>query len=218
LYQRSDKNDPKNYFRFEELFPIAYLGAQAYREIEGVLAILDSTAWRTLSKKALSNVTADDAIRRYHQLFNILNEARGYAYLAEDDCERIEFIEDITCKSPDLLAKKNGSTVLLEVKTLNQSDEGIKNETLHKKEAIKVEPLLSRKLKTRIKRSIRDAREQLERYSLGADRKIVFLFLEMESSQRTCFESYLHLKSFIAEQNSNELKIVGIASPMMLRF
>ena len=45
LYQRSDKDDPRNYFNFKELFPIAYLGAQSYAQLESYLARLDATAW-----------------------------------------------------------------------------------------------------------------------------------------------------------------------------
>ena len=119
LYQRSNKDDPKNYFNFKELFPIAYLGAQAYGEIEQILSRLDSTAWEKLSKKALAGVKADDPTRRHHQLFNLLNEARGYAHLLDEGYTHIEFIEDLTGKSPDLFAKKNDSTAILEVKTVN---------------------------------------------------------------------------------------------------
>jgi len=213
LYQRSNKDDPKNYFNFKELFTIAYLGAQAFQEIEQVLSRLDSTAWEKLSKKALAGVTADDPCRRYHQLFNLLNEARGYSHLLAEGYTHIEFIEDLTGKSPDLFAKKDDSTAILEVKTVNQSDADIKNESLRKNEAIQVDPKLSEKFKTRIKRNIRDAREQLERYQNSANRKIVFLFIFMESSQRTCGESYAELKTFIADQNTKDLEIFFQASP-----
>jgi hypothetical protein len=213
LCQRSNKDDPKNYFNFKELLPIAYLGAQAYWEIEQVLSRLDSTAWEKLSKKALAGVTADDPTRRYHQLFNALNEARGYAYLEDEGYNAIGFIEDLTGKSPDLRAKKNSSIAILEVKTVNQSDEDIKNESLHKNEAIKVSPMLSEKFKARIKRNIRDAQEQLKRYQASATRRVIFLFIHMESSQRTCGESYADLKTFIAGQTTKDLEIVYQASP-----
>jgi hypothetical protein len=213
LYQRSNKDAPKNYFNFKELFPIAYLGAQAYREIEQVLSRLDSTAWEKLSKKALAGVTADDPTRRYHQLFNLLNEARGYAHLLDEGYTHIEFIEDLTGKSPDLFARKNNSTAILEVKTMNPSDEDIKNESLCTNDAIQVDPKLSEKFKTRIKRNIRDAREQLECYQNSANRKIIFLFIYMESSQRICGESYAELKTFIADQTTKDLEIVYQASP-----
>jgi hypothetical protein len=218
LYERSNKDEPKNYFNFKELFPIAYLGKQAYWEIERVISRLDSTAWERLSKKTLASVTADDPSRRYHQLFNHLNEARGYTYLLDEGYSRIEFIEDPTGKSADLVGTNDGSTALLEVKTVNQSDKDIRIEALGNNKAIKVDPLISEKFKTRIKRSIKNARKQLYSYKQRVDRKIVFLFIEMESPQRTCGESYLKLESFISDQNSKDLEVVGQASPMMLRF
>ena len=58
-----------------------------------------------------------------------------------------------------------------------------------------------------------DAREQLVRYQNSADRKIIFLFIYMESSQRTCGESYAELKTFIADQNTRDLEIFFQASP-----
>jgi len=126
---------------------------------------------------------------------------------------QIEFIEDLTGKSPDLFAKKNDSTAILEVKTVNRSDEDIKNEALRKNEAIQVDPKLSKKFRNQIKRNIRGARVQLERYQNSASRKIIFLFIYMESSRRTCGVSYSELKTFIADQNTRDLEIFFQASP-----
>ena len=82
LYQQSKKEHPQNYFNFEKLFPIAFLGSAAYADLENALAKLDAAAWEKLCKKTLSYITKDSSLRGYHQLFNGLNEARGYVYLA----------------------------------------------------------------------------------------------------------------------------------------
>ena len=213
LYQRSQKGNPRNYFNFKELFPIVYVGSEAYADIETVLAKLDEMSWERLSKKALSCITADDPLRRYHQLFNALNEARGYVYLASEGYEQIEFIEDQSRKSPDLLAHKANSLAILEVKTVNQSDEDLAEESLRGGEAIVVEPKLSDRFKSRILRSIRDAREQLDTYPNATDKKIVFLFVHMKSTQRTCGESYAELKSVIDDQNTDGIEVIHQATP-----
>ena len=70
LYQRSEKNDPKNYFNFEDLFPIAFMGSAAYADIEKVLARLDALAWGKLRKKALPYATTAYPLRSYQRLFN----------------------------------------------------------------------------------------------------------------------------------------------------
>src|SRR5947207_8311522 len=125
LYQRSEKGDPKNYFK--ELFPIAYFGWESHVHLEKTLGRLDSAAWEQLRDKALPYVTADDACRRHQQLISTLDEARGYVFLADQGYDRIEIIkpknnEKGHHQSPDLAAIKSGSTAILEVKTVNESD------------------------------------------------------------------------------------------------
>ena len=214
LYQRSRKEDPKNYFNFKELFPIAYIGSAAFVEIERTLARLDAESWEKLRKKTLSFITKDSSRRGYHQLFNGLNEARGYGYLARQGYDQISFIDEYPArKLPDLLAKKLGSMAILEVKTVNQSDEDIGQEILQRHVATKVEPRLSEKFKSRILRSIRDAREQLDAYPNPTDRKIAFLFVHMDSSQSTCGESYAELDKFVSAQTTSSLEVIHQATP-----
>jgi hypothetical protein len=171
-------------------------------------------SWEKLRKKTPSYITKDSSRRGYHQFFNGLNEARGYGYLADQGYDQINFIdEDPARKLPDLLAKKPGSKAILEVKTVNQSDEDIGQEFLRRHEAIKVEPRLSEKFKSRILRSIRDAGEQLDAYPNSVDRKIAFLFVHMEWSQRTCGESYTELAHFVSDQTTSSLEVIHQVTP-----
>ncbi|MGA9450629.1 MAG: hypothetical protein WBW41_04705 [Verrucomicrobiia bacterium] len=214
LYQRSKKDDPQNYFNFEKLFPIAFLGSAAYADLENALAKLDAAAWEKLRKKTLSYITKDSSLRGYHQLFNGLNEARGCIYLAEQGYDQICFIEEEPPrKLPDLLAKRLGSVAILEVKSVNPSEEDINQQVIRERETIKVDPRLTEKFKTRIKRSIRDAREQLDAYPYSTDRKIVFLIIQMEFTQSTCGESYIELNNFIAGQNAGGIEVIHQARP-----
>src|SRR6185369_1149062 len=125
LYQRSDKGNPKNYFDFRELCPSA---SGSFALSEKTFARLDAKSWEKLREKALPYVTVDDRLRRYQQLWSALDEARGYVLLADEGYEQIEFIEPKKDKkgnpqSPDLTATKDCSTAVLEVKTVNESND-----------------------------------------------------------------------------------------------
>jgi len=209
LYQRSEKNDPKNYFNFNELFPIAFLGSAAYADIEKALARLDATAWEKLRKKALPYVTTDDPLRSYQQLFNTLDEARGYIFLADQGYEQIEFIEPELRKKnnpelPDLVARKSDSTAILEVKTINESDDCLKPTAPWRHGAVIVPPSLSEKLEDKIDSTIQKARSQLNSYPLRTDRKIVLLVSHFDHGQKTGGHLYLELEKFIAFRNMKD--------------
>ena len=114
LYEHSDKTSPKNYFNVNYPLPLA--------EEEKRLARLDSASWQVLRDKAVRHVWFDDPTRRYQQLWNTLDEARGYEFLADQGYERIEFIEPSKkdgIRAPDLIGRNAGSAAVLEVKTIS---------------------------------------------------------------------------------------------------
>src|SRR6266571_3991388 len=206
LYQRSKKDEPKNYFNFKELFPIALLGYEAYAQTEKRLARLDAESWEKLREKALDYVTVDDPLRRYQQLFNTLDEARGYVFLADQGYVEIEFIERKKGKqgkgqSPDLRATRNGLTAILEVKTINESDATLDPGALWRREAVKVREDLSVAFKDKLVSTIEQARNQLNDYPEPSDRKIVLLVVCFDIGQKTSAQSYVELESFIASQS-----------------
>ncbi len=57
LYQHSDKDNPKSYFDFKKLFPIA---SRAFAESEKLFSRLDLKSWERLRDKALPYIAADD--------------------------------------------------------------------------------------------------------------------------------------------------------------
>jgi len=100
-----------------------------YLRQERVLQGLDDTAWEHLKKEALPLLAARDKRGRgWHQLFDILNEARAYNYLKSLGCKNLRFIPRSPRsheKSPDLEGTLDLDHVLCEVKTINISDEEI---------------------------------------------------------------------------------------------
>lgn len=101
---------------------------QIFRARENELQELDSSAWEALKKKTCGYLTAKDAKRGWQQLFDYLNEARGYKYLKSIGCSDIYFIPESKKtgqKTPDLHGRLESIKVLCEVKTINQSDVAI---------------------------------------------------------------------------------------------
>src|SRR5436190_1295359 len=85
---------------------------------------------------------------------NDLDEARGWVLLKERGYQNIRFIGKQNEKTPDLLGTKDNSTAILEVKSLNQSDEDISNRAAWPPQVISVRHGLSDKFKQRLQRSI----------------------------------------------------------------
>jgi hypothetical protein len=201
LYQHSDKNDPNNYFDFDELYP--FIGGGAFPAVENMLARLDTESWEKLREKALPYVAVDDPTRRYQQLFSALDEARGYVFLADQGYERIEFIQPKknkkgTPQSPDLVAIRLGSTAILEVKTINESDENLAPNAEWRHKAITVRPDLSEEFKGKLISTVEQAGNQLNSHPHPSDRKIVLLVVHLDYGQKTGGHLYIELENFIA--------------------
>lgn len=85
------------------------------------LKSLDDTAWAALKGEAVkrfARLQREDV----GALFDLLNEAKGYRYLADLGCRDIAFVaRDYDRKSPDLSATLDGRAVLCEVKTVEIS-------------------------------------------------------------------------------------------------
>lgn len=206
LYQRSTKDHPKNYFDFKELFPFA---SGAFAQSEKAFTKLDAKSWEKLREKALPYVTVDDPLRRYQQLWSALDEARGYVFLADQGYEQIEFIEpEKNSKGrpqfPDLSATKGNSTAILEVKTVNESNENLSPNASWRHGAITVRPDLSPKFRGKIVSTIEQARGQLNSYAHQSDRKIVLLVVRLDYGQKTGGHLYDELGNFIDSKSVKE--------------
>ena len=99
---------------------------QAFSLIEKELSALDDISWSFLKNEAKNLCVKSDERRGSNQLFEKLNEAKGYCFLKSISCSDIRFIPRETkdnMETPDLVGWKNTSQVLCEVKTINESDD-----------------------------------------------------------------------------------------------
>lgn len=204
LFEHSDQGNPKNYFNVE--FPLPLM------EEERRFARLDPASWDILRDKAALYVSIDDPRRNYQQLWNTLDEARGYIFLAEQGYDRIEFIKPEKSKKagkrlPDLVGYKAGLKAVLEVKTINESQDNLAEDAPWRNEAVIVPRNLSETLMRKIVTTIEDAKNQLHGYPHATDRKIVYLVIRFDHGQKTGWHLYTELKKFIATQTKDGIEV-----------
>ena len=122
----SDPGNPNAYFQnFEVSLRENSQKLAAFRKIEDVLSALDANAWNTLRDTASAHLTrpSTNKGRGWQSLFDVLSEARGYAYLRSIGCSDIRFVGRSDRPTPDIEAIHEGRRVLCEVKAINISED-----------------------------------------------------------------------------------------------
>lgn len=121
-----DPAHPNAYFQdFENGLVTHPSKLRAFQELERLLGMLDDAAWGDLKPRASERLVsqAREQGRGWQSLFDVLNEANGYAFLCSLGCTGIKFIPSDESKTPDLKAVLDGIEVFCEVKTINISAE-----------------------------------------------------------------------------------------------
>lgn len=122
----SAPTNPHAYFQnFEESLRENSQKLAAFRKIEDVLSALDADAWNTLRDTASAHLTRPSTSkgRGWQSLFDVLSEARGYAYLRSIGCSDIRCVGRADRPTPDIEAIHEGRRVLCKVKTINISED-----------------------------------------------------------------------------------------------
>jgi hypothetical protein len=128
LFLATDVQHPDNYFaRMDGLISLG--AAQSYRDLEERFSRLDSTWRRNIIERAAPFVTRRDIEtgRHWTALFETLNEVNGYVHLQELGYSEVRFIRRASHPTPDLHGSASFGDALLEVKTVNLSDENLAN-------------------------------------------------------------------------------------------
>ncbi len=118
-------NSPNAYFRAGDDKLTNPSKRQFFVALESELQGLDDEAWKFLKCEALPRLKSPHPTRGWQQLFDTLNEAKGYNHLARIGCADIKFIPRATAnkvQTPDLRGLLGATPVLCEVKTINVSD------------------------------------------------------------------------------------------------
>jgi hypothetical protein len=89
---------------------------------EATLERIAARAWDGFLRKIQQKLRTQTGTDHRHQFWEVLNESRGYVWLADHGYSEIEFIqEEANEKRADLLAT-SPTRAILEVKTINRSD------------------------------------------------------------------------------------------------
>lgn len=149
--------------------------------IEKDLIGLDETAWAALKNEVLDRLSAKVPGRGWEQLFSILNQARGYNFLAARGYTNIEFIPRTKSKTPDLMAKTGEITVLCEVKTIHISQDEV--DRRQEGGVISINRDVSPEFVEKLHRVINEAKIQMEAFkSNSTDQHIAYLVINFDDS------------------------------------
>lgn len=117
-------------------------------------------------------------MRGWHQLFETLNEAKGYCHLKQLGCERINFIFESKIngqETPDIEGYSNGQRVFCEVKMINVSVEEAKARLGHVARGI-ASSLSPEFLSGKFRKTLEKAHSQLFAYdSSEGVRRVVYV-------------------------------------------
>ena len=96
-----------------------------YERLERYLGALDAESWGDFRNRAARKLIARQRQqgRGWQDLFDVLNEAIGYAYLVARGATDIQFLPEGSVKTPDLAASMGQTPLLCEVKTVNKSQD-----------------------------------------------------------------------------------------------
>src|ERR1019366_3181133 len=110
LHPPDDKSS--RFYNFWETFYEIPGRVQAFSLIENELLALDDVSWSFLKAEANKLCVKSDERRGWNQLFEKLNEAKGYCFLKLMGCSDIRFIPRVTksnIETPDLAGLRNTS-------------------------------------------------------------------------------------------------------------
>lgn len=186
LYMGSDRNNQSNYFEHPNCINALERRDNQLATIENTLRQMDDIAWKAFKVKTVRLVSINDKWGWNSDLFDRFDEATAYRYLLEEGYSEIEFVpEDQNQRTPDLWGKRADGSVLLEVKTIRESDDennymtGRENYR-EEKDARQVEPFINDAMKRKLSRTIHNAAVQLNYSAREVNRRILFLSVRLD--------------------------------------
>lgn len=188
LYLASERNHPKNYFEQPNCLAAVRRCDDKLLEIERDLQQLDLRAWQDFKTKAIRLLTTTDRWGWNIELFDRFNEADGYCFLKQEGYTDIEFIpERQDARTPDLRGVRHDGKVLLEVKTIHESDDQNDRLKHHGKyqdrdnrEAQWVEHFLNDAMQSKLQKTVEGATEQLSCFDETVSRRILLMYVHLD--------------------------------------
>jgi len=212
LYCASNCSSSENYFEQPNVKKALVDVDAGLLEIESELQQLDEAAWDEFKNKTKNYVATQDGWGWPTQLFDRFNEVKGYIYLREQDYADIHFIPELPGKrTPDLIGTRDNSRAVLEVKTINESndrkdyltDSGKYDKN---KDFLKVQSRLTPQFQQKLDKIILDAVEQLQSLTEAVNRKIVFLAIKLDFDYAN--QTFEEIDAFLLQKRVEGIEIV----------
>jgi hypothetical protein len=180
-----DRNCENAYGRnFERFLRTAPEAKRLWLRIEKALQGLDPYSQKLLKKKVCPYLTKKHAGRGWHQIFDVLNEARAYNYLMSIGCSDIHLIPESIkngLRTPDLEGVLCSGKVFCEVKTINISDKEAEIRASNKPIARNTPDQLEEAFFDKLRSCLTIAKKQLEDYdSAKSARLIAYIFINFD--------------------------------------
>lgn len=192
-----DAENPNAFFQnFEESLRQSDQKFEAFRKIEKFLSVLDDKAWSTVKYTAFGHLVRPSVSkgRGWQSLFDVLSEARAYAYLHDIGCSDIHFIDRSNQPTPDIEARFAERRVICEVKTINISnDEAGRRGRVYSGTPVasKVPTQLGPHYLSKLSKTLTNAVRQLDAFDPAREaRRIVFLVLHFDDWVGDYYPSY----------------------------
>ncbi len=202
---------PKAYFQPDDTKLSDPRKRKFFLALECELQRLDAETWAFLKSEALPRLKAPHPTRGWQQLFDTLNEAKGYNHLVRIGCANVKFIPRSTTdkvQTPDLQAFLGAAKVLCEVKTINVSDDEI--ERFATGGVGTTLPYLEEEFFNKLSSVIQTASSQLLAFDQGsAARRIVYVVFNFDDRLHECADEYQkQIEIYIATASIPNVEIV----------
>lgn len=208
IYLASDQASAGNWFQQPNVWQALISNDQGLQPLERDLQVLDSKSWSIFLVKAAQRVHQMDKWGYSRALFDCFNETKGYRFLVENGYEEVRVIpEQQSTQTPDLRARLGPSTVLMEVKTVNESDNQKDYFEIpgEQRPALKAADRLSPSLQNKLASTVGVARTQLLAVKeTTVTRRIIYLIIRPDLH----FEADDEFRLFLRAQSTPEIEIV----------
>ena len=192
LYQRSKTESENNYFGIYEGGQLSDDTEKQFVEWERLFTTLDPVSLEVFLRKAAGRVAARAIPERgWGQLVDIINEVRGYDYAQSLGYNSCRLLDEQSNPFPDIEASNADAMCLIEVKTIQESDEELRLRGQVQQEESGLPQRLQRVLRTRYFHAVK----QIAGHPQAARaRKICYMIVTLD------------LRTVLAEENKDFLQ------------
>ena len=182
IYRASARASPGNWFQQPNVWRGLLDNSLGLQPIEDDLQVLDPASSAVFHVKAARLVHLMDKWGYSRALFDCFNEIKGYRYLVQAGYQDVRFVpEQQETQTPDLRARSEKSTVLMEVKTINESMKQKNYFEIPGEERIALdsENRVSEALRNKLTETIAKARRQLlATQDCSVTRRIIYVVID----------------------------------------